>query len=104
MFGFTRRLVSDLDRVPLSGDTRSAASIACCRSAAPWFATAAVARAWSGIENFKLTFSILPRVRAMTDDPFPAINPPEGRRCTVCGESTAFGFGAPGNPALEADA
>ena len=37
----------------------------------------------------------------MTDDPFPNINP---RRCAVCGEVASYGFGTPGNPAVDTDA
>jgi hypothetical protein len=37
----------------------------------------------------------------MTDDPFPEITPPETRRCAICRESAAFGFGPPGNPAVD---
>jgi len=37
-------------------------------------------------------------------DPFPDIAPPPTRRCAVCGESASFGFGAPGNPAVDAEA
>jgi hypothetical protein len=32
------------------------------------------------------------------------IDPPESRRCVVCGERACFGFGPPGNPALDANA
>jgi hypothetical protein len=38
------------------------------------------------------------------NDPFPDINPPEPPRCVVCGERASFGFGAPGNPAPDAEA
>ena len=38
------------------------------------------------------------------EEPIPEITSPESRRCAVCGERASFGFGAPGNPALEAEA
>jgi len=37
-------------------------------------------------------------------DTFPDITPFETRRCAVCGERASFGFGAPGNPTLDAEA
>jgi hypothetical protein len=37
------------------------------------------------------------------NDPFPDIAPPPTRRCAVCGENASFGFGTPGNPAIEAE-
>ena len=40
----------------------------------------------------------------MDDEPIANIAPLVSRRCTVCGERASFGFGAPGNPALDADA
>jgi len=38
------------------------------------------------------------------DEPITDIDLPESRSCTVCGERASFGFGPPGNPALEAEA
>lgn len=39
------------------------------------------------------------------DDPVPPqIDPPESRRCAVCGEGAAYGFGAPGSPAQPVEA
>ena len=32
------------------------------------------------------------------DEPAPPVGPPEARRCAVCGEGAAFGFGPPGFP------
>jgi hypothetical protein len=40
----------------------------------------------------------------MADDPFPDITPPEIRRCVICGEGAAFGFGPPGFPLQPAEA
>lgn len=38
------------------------------------------------------------------DGSIPEMAAPESRCCAVCGERASCGFGAPGNPALEAEA
>ena len=38
------------------------------------------------------------------DEPTPVLDPPEIRRCAVCGEGASFGFGAPGSPAQPVEA
>ena len=40
----------------------------------------------------------------MDDSPTPEITPLVSRRCAVCSERASFGFGPPGNPALDANA
>jgi hypothetical protein len=38
------------------------------------------------------------------DEPAPTLDPPESRRCAVCGEGAPYGFGPPGFPRQPAEA
>ena len=42
-------------------------------------------------------------VGVLMDEPGPEIDPPEARRCAICGEAALYGFGPPGGPAQPAD-
>jgi hypothetical protein len=38
------------------------------------------------------------------DEPPPTLDPPEVRKCAVCGEGAGYGFGPPGFPLQPAEA